>query len=83
MADKKEDLVKKALGYGLGTEEFLSKLSVENLSGMVGAFDKKDSEIKSLKETKKDSVDMENITTVQDLVKNKRIDVAGVKKEEK
>lgn len=80
MADKKE-LIEKAIHAGLGTEKFLEGVSLENLESMVQAIEERDGQIISLKTNRMPEIQKGNITTVDDLIKAKRIKVRPVQQE--
>lgn len=85
----KEELVNVCLVSGLGDEEFLSGLDTKNLETMATSVMIKDDELETAKEKlaeapkKSNGDDYSNSTTVNDLVKNKRIGVAETDREKK
>lgn len=67
---KKNTLIEKAIAAGLGTEEFLKGVAVENLEKMVAAIEERDGEIRVLQAgTKEKSGKNPNVTTVSDLIR--------------
>ncbi len=82
MEEDKKALIEKAASAGLGNKKFLEGVSVENLQKMVKAVEDRDGEIILLKKNKLVEVEKGNITTLDDLIKAKRIKVRPVVEDE-